>query len=123
MFLVDHITNYSPTAIRGGNTPISIVAFHFTNGMRFVDPLADFVLGYELLQQANQPVCPWYRKLEHHHLDAGMSSDCLAHRVIAWTIICASVTDFLVLAAYINFMKALVKVCVRACVPKAAKTR
>lgn len=90
---------------------MSIVVFHASNGMRFVDPVADFVLGFELLKQANRHICPWNRTVGHSLSQEGTPSDCRAHHVIAWTIITAAVLDFLILAAYINFMKAVMKVC------------
>ena len=59
MCLIDRVTNFAPTAVRGGHTPAAILAITATNGMRLVEPLADFVLGLQLLQQAKKHVCPW----------------------------------------------------------------
>lgn len=110
MFLVDHVTNYAPTAIRGGRTPISIVVFHASNGMRFVDPVADFVLGYQLLRQARERVCPWHPAAEDPLTPQGSQPDCAAHHIIAWTVMTASVADFLILDAYIHLLKAVTQV-------------
>ena len=112
MFLVDHITSAAPTAIRGGSTPISIIVFHGVNGMRFIDPLADFVLGFRLLQQARHEDCPWHvghassRSADH----MSTPGDCQWHHRLAWIIMIAAIIDFIILDCYIHLLKGMLKV-------------
>eukprot|EP00892_Ulva_mutabilis_P000480 jgi/Ulvmu1/10432/UM062_0028.1 len=112
-FLVDHVTNAAPAAIRGGSTPLSIMIFHAANGTRFVDPLADFILGFRLQQQARSGYCPWYTALDNGDSEVAdhmhRPDICTRHHALAWSIMAASCLDFAILACYINLMKGMLK--------------
>eukprot|EP00892_Ulva_mutabilis_P000482 jgi/Ulvmu1/10434/UM062_0030.1 len=113
MFLVDHVTNAAPTAIRGGSTPLSIMIFHAANGTRLIDPLADFILGFRLHQQARSGYCPWYTALDNGDSEVAdhmhRPDICTRHHALAWSIMAASCLDFAILACYINILKGMLK--------------
>eukprot|EP00892_Ulva_mutabilis_P001521 jgi/Ulvmu1/1136/UM107_0009.1 len=109
LMTVDHMTNPSPFAPRGGTTPISILTFHIMNGMRLIDPIADLALGIRTLRSSQgttvglsatgstfaatgtQGHCPW-----------GSRSSCTAHVAIGCVVTTASVVDMLTMISLIH---------------------
>lgn len=69
-----------------GSSAFGIVLFHSTNVMRLIDPLADMVLGANLitLALAGPPHCPFKG-----------SQDCSSHFAVGIFILASSVLDYI----------------------------